>query len=50
MNLSTERCVEIMRELSPVIDKALRSTGLYIGAALFSGGLEPNDRLSDGGK
>lgn len=30
MNLSTESCVEIMKELTPVIDKALRSTGLYI--------------------
>lgn len=30
MNLSTARCVEIMRELTPVIDQALRSTGLYV--------------------
>ena len=38
MNLSTERCVEIMRELSPVIDKALRSTGLYIAPPFLAGG------------
>ncbi len=30
MNLLTERCVELMRELTPVIDKALRSTRLYV--------------------